>query len=136
MINLRRLKEGGAVKFRNKGEATLSHVILGIQLNELCFVEFPELIFEYDDLGSYGDNHPLDIIEIIPAPFDWGTVKAGDEFNFLEDDGGSNVFYYIGDTLHNSDYKIFSEDLYCNNMHVLNILDEGYKLTPKENNND
>ena len=147
MIDLSTLQKGDTVIFRNGGKAEIvgfsdryykvKHLTAPNSCREINFKDLPcEL---YGDDGHFHGGTSLslmDIIQVIPAPLDWGTVKAGDEFNFLEDDGGRNVFYYISDTLHNSDYKIFSEDVYCNNMHVLNILDEGYKLTPKENNND
>lgn len=94
MIKLKQLCAYDIVTFRCGGKATVVIVDIGRQCNEVLFLEFPELIFEYDDVGSYGDMHPLDIVEITQPPFDWPTAQAG--MAFIK---GGEVWFFMSHSL-------------------------------------
>ena len=99
-VKFKDITAGCKVKFRCGGEATTDDWMMGRLCNGITFVEFPELIFEYDDLGIYGDNHPLDIVEIIPKPYDWNEAKYKDAFIR---NGGENPIYYLCSNPDNED---------------------------------
>jgi len=96
MIDLNKVKEGDAVKFRCGGEAVVR------EINKPGSNSYVVRFNDYEDYASSlfqpnGVKHnrsifttPFDIIEIIPAPFDWADVKAGMAF---ENEAGE-IYYF------------------------------------------
>ena len=102
MVDLSKLKTRDTVKFQCGGEAEIRKVydISAHRIN-LIFTEEPNHHYNYMHDGSLtGAWGPriFDIIEIIPAAFDWATVKPRMAF----DDGEGLIRLYIGESLTNS----------------------------------
>lgn len=79
-VNLKELKAGDTVKLLTS-DLEVDGVLVKGDIVEISFKGFTT-IFAYYKNGRFDDSEktPFDIIEIIPAPFDWSTVKAGDAF--------------------------------------------------------
>lgn len=82
MINLNNLKKGATVKLRCGGEAVVSKIYKTSSPNafNLVFNNGNSTLTWYNDGIKQLNMDWLDIIEIIPAPFDWDNVKAGMAF--------------------------------------------------------
>tara|TARA_R110000851_G_C12907756_1_gene548909 strand:- start:354 stop:779 length:426 start_codon:yes stop_codon:yes gene_type:complete len=93
---LSNLKKGDIVKYRSGGESVVDS-IKGGTIGKAVDVFFDGLKHSvcYHLSGNYfyDEKLPFDIIEVIPAPFDWSTVKNGMAFQTY---GKSDTFVYIG----------------------------------------
>lgn len=97
MVDLSKLKAGYMVKFLCGGEAEIQNVPnLCEHRIDLIFTKEPSHAYNYmhdgSMTGAYGPRM-FDIIEIIPAGFDWDTVKPGMAFKWTSSD---YIYRYIG----------------------------------------
>ncbi len=100
-IDLSKLKKDYTVKFQCGGES----VVVGIDIRDhIFYLLFPEISpdcgnsFPYDKNGIGKEwTSLLDIMEIIPAVFDWATVKPGMAF----DDGDGLIKIFVAKSLLN-----------------------------------
>lgn len=92
-VDLTKLKAGDSVKLHCGGVLQASSV----GLPTIMFKDY-DTSLNYFVSGNYRGNetHPLDIIEIIPAPFDWSKVEQGDAF---EEPNGNTVYFIANDYL-------------------------------------
>ena len=106
-VDLSAVKAGDTVKFRCGGKAVVKSIGYSTGSYE---IEFDGCTIDswFNDGSFYGNpkKHSIDIIEIIPAPFDWSDVKQGMGFivngNIAEYIGwcystGQHVFWLRGD---------------------------------------
>jgi hypothetical protein len=99
ITDIRKMPKGSTVKLRCGGELTNCYMIADYPPDNNNKI----IIFSGDDYigGDYKTNgkvfgyleHPLDIIEIIPPPFDWSDAKSG--MCFIQENG--EKVYFIGD---------------------------------------
>jgi len=91
-VDLSKLKAGYTVKFRCGGEAV---VYTNHNGRILFFDKNNDDYVEYSEGGFIGldKEHPFDIIEIIPAAFDWDTVKYKDAF--IKGYGSPGPVYFL-----------------------------------------
>ena len=95
MVDLSKLKEGDTVGFRCGGAAEVEEVG-GTSVRHLKSVCFSDGCFEYySDSGEMSRAcRAFDIVEIIPAPFDWAGVRPGMAFETGLDD--QNMSWFVG----------------------------------------
>jgi len=101
-VDISKLYRGQKVKFRCGGESVISHYCTpegGIFFEDHCYGQ--GIKYQNDgrldrsDTYNNGDEiHPFDIIEIIPKPFDWDTVKTGDAFTHTY--GNESTYWFVG----------------------------------------
>ena len=95
-IDISTLQKGDTVHFRCGGSAVVDSAGSSYTDSRYCYLSFEG--YDYPDIGynksgQYGDseNHPIDIIRINRAAFDWDTVKQGMAFK----NGAGKVYIYI-----------------------------------------
>ena len=117
MVDLSKLKEGDTVKFRCGGEAVvkvIDNTERGIYRYGLTYEDaFMTATFSEGDRyqvnGSFQGTavkHPFDIVEVIPAPFNWADVKPGMCFTGPYDD---SLYYFIGRDPIDPNAHVFTE---------------------------
>lgn len=79
-VDLSKARAGEKVRFRCGGEAKILFVIEPNFFRLSMVGGFTAV--RYGENGSSCDSSLLDIIEIIPASFDWKTVKPGMAFKY------------------------------------------------------
>lgn len=106
MIDLNNLKRGATVKFRCGGEAVVDCIEIEPNLNKfkVSYVDndvcAPYIYSEEGTgFGHAGKPSLFDIIEVIPAPFDWKDVKQGMCFVLNTSTFSNQYVYYIGEHL-------------------------------------
>jgi hypothetical protein len=90
---MRKIKVGDILPCRER-------VVESVEYDELYtaypwvirFTNAPSGLFSKTGISTNISHNLFDITQIIPAAFDWGTVKPGDKFN----SGTDEVFTYIG----------------------------------------
>lgn len=117
MIDLSTLKKGDTVKLRGGGELRAKKdSLLSGNSCELSFHGYDATFYFFNDGSFSGMNDtPFDIIEIIPAAFDWDDVEQG--MAFMNDCG--DVYYYVADDFCNRGYVVISDDERCFNFHCV-----------------
>ncbi len=109
-VNVSQSKKGDSVIFRCGGRAEIAEKV---DINGLKLVGYAAPILDgyfspnhwYND-GKFSreGSHPLDIIAIEPAPFDWATVKPGMAFDKPQRAG---TLWYIGPDPVDENYAVF-----------------------------
>ena len=104
-VDFTKLKAGDSVVFRNTGNAIFESISA---FGEVRFKGYDVTFLYIIDTGRFDDNknHPLDILEIIPAPFDWGKVEQGDAF----EDTRGKVMHFISSDWFNKDMVLLVDN--------------------------
>lgn len=94
MIDLSKLKAGDTVKFRCGGKAVVKSIDYRYRQYSIVF-EDEEDSWDYHFGGFFIPSEPclIDIIEIIPKPFDWSDAKPGMAFEQGRD---KILVYFLG----------------------------------------
>ena len=119
MIDLSTLKKGDKVKFRCGGEVVVedirdekSAIVYILASNTSEYMGYFTNGFYF-----YDRTTPFDIIEIIPAPFDWNTIEHGMAFNY-KGVAADGIVYYIGQHLTDKS-RVVVECRYTNGLHTI-----------------
>ena len=124
MIDLSTLKKGDTVKIRCGGEAVVSEIHIShtgnfnITVNDSCYS-----LSWYKDGTKILNMDWLDIIEIIPAPFDWDTVEQGMAFEY-KGDISDGIVYYIGKHLTDNSRVV----IYCRHANNFETIYDGVSI--------
>jgi gamma-glutamylcyclotransferase (GGCT)/AIG2-like uncharacterized protein YtfP len=112
-VDMGTLREGDTVKFRNGGEAVVKES-RAIDYSTL----YPFLLFFHGQVdgeaftrgGLYAGaakKSLLDIIEIVPKPFDWTEAKAGMAFAYKM---GDSIYLYMMDDWTHDQFVVVVKD--------------------------
>lgn len=96
-VDLRKAKAGDTVKFRCGGEAVVKKIKI-IDGNIYIYFDNKDDAYGYFKNGvrKLANDYLLEIIEVIPAPFDWNTAKKGMAFKYTKDGG---IYWFISNPL-------------------------------------
>ena len=103
-VDIGTLREGDTVKFRNGGEAVVKESRVMVHSTLYPFIlsfhgQVDSVAFTRGGLyAGAAKKSLLDIIEIVPKPFDWAEAKAGMAFAYNM--GGSIYLYMMDDWAH------------------------------------
>jgi len=92
-IDFSKMNEGDTVRFKSGGEAVIEGISGKGKYHGSYGLIFQgcEGDFQYSPDGRIGTmptgSTPFDIVEIIPKPYDWNNVRAGDAFVHKEVEG-------------------------------------------------
>jgi len=103
-VDMGTLRDGDTVKFRNGGEAVVKRSSVVSYSSR-----YPFLLYFHGQVDSVAFTRGglyagaakeslLDIIEIVPKPFDWTEAKAGMAFSYNM--GGPIYLYVVDDCTH------------------------------------
>jgi len=118
-IDFSKMNEGDTVKFKSGGEVIIRRILGKKQYHGSYILTFEGCAqnFEYRPNGtiifSAADNSPFDIVEIIPKPFDWDTLKNGMAFEYItgaDPEPKSGLYYYIAPCLNYKNNHWFSSE--------------------------
>lgn len=116
MVDLSKLEVGQTVKFVCGGQAEVKEIEESpiIRIN-LVFIEEPDHHYNYmldgSLTGAYGPRI-FDIIEVIPKPFGWDTVRTGMAFTHTH--GKRAIYFYVGWNPHDLHAKEICITKKCN----------------------